>query len=74
MTAFEILIQDIDDDKLFPLAIKNHDQLFDLLAATGLPAVKAGRKTNQQKRDSLREKAKADGKGLREASVDATSI
>ena len=74
MTAFEILIQDIDDDKLFPLAIKNHDQLFDLLAATGLPAVKAGRETNQQKRDSLREKAKADGKGLREAWVDATSV
>ena len=74
ITAFEILIQDIDDDALFPLAIKNHDQLLELLAANGLPAVKAGKETNQQKRASLREKAKADGKGLRETWVDATLV
>jgi putative ATP-dependent endonuclease of OLD family len=74
ITAFEILIQDIDDENLFPLATKNHDQLLDLLAAKGLPAVKAGKETNQQKRASLRHKAQEEGKGLIEAWVDATPI
>lgn len=74
ITAFEILIHDIDDDALFPLATKNQDQLLELLAANGLPAVKAGKETNQQKRTSLRQKAQADGKGLREEWVDATPV
>jgi len=72
--AFEILIQDIDDDALFPLAIKNHDELLELLSTKGLPAVRAGKETNQQKRTSLRQKVQTDGKGLREAWVDATPI
>ena len=74
ITAFEILIQDIDDDALFPLAIKDHDELLNLLAANGLPAAKAGKETNQQKRTSLRQKAQADGKGLREAWVNAIPV
>ncbi len=74
ITANEILIQDVDDDDLFPLAIKNHDQLLELLTQHGLPAVKAGKETNQEKRSTLRQKATSDGKGLREAWVDATSI
>lgn len=72
--ALEILIQDIDDDALFPLALKNHDELLQLLASNGLPASKAGRETNQQKRASLRRKAGDDSKGLREAWVDAIPI
>lgn len=74
ITAFEILIQDIDDDALFPLAIKDHDELLNLLAANGLPAAKAGKETNQQKRTSLRQKAQADGRGLREAWVNAVPV
>ena len=74
ITAFEILIQDIDDETLFPLAIKNHDELLELLTVNGLPAIKAGKETNQQKRTSLRQKAQTDGKGFREAWVDAISI
>jgi len=72
--AFEMLIQDIDDDALFPLAIKNQDELLELLDANGLPAVKAGKETNQEKRDNLRAHAEAAGRGLREAWVDCTSI
>ncbi|MFI5247317.1 MAG: ATP-dependent endonuclease [Nitrospirales bacterium] len=74
VTGFEILIQDIDDDALFPLALKDHDELLELLAASGLQAVKAGKETNQQKRGSLRQKAQAEGRGLREAWVDALSV
>src|ERR1019366_7184823 len=74
ITAFDILIQDIDDDALFPLAIKDHAELLNLLAANGLPAVKAGKETNQQKRMSLRQKAHADGKGLREGWVNAIPV
>ncbi|GAG77503.1 unnamed protein product, partial [marine sediment metagenome] len=69
---FEIFVQDIDDDDLFPLALKNQDELLKLLDANGLPAVRAGKETNQEKRNSLRDKAQADGKGLREAWVDAS--
>ncbi|MFH1219992.1 MAG: AAA family ATPase [Candidatus Eisenbacteria bacterium] len=74
ITAFEILIQDIDDDALFPLALKNQDQLLELLAANQLPAVKAGKETNQEKRASLRRNVQAGGKGLREAWVDAMPV
>lgn len=74
ITAFEMLILDVDDDALFPLAIKNHDELLGLLNANGLPAVKAGKETNQEKRDTLRAHAQAAGKGLREAWVNATAI
>ncbi len=74
ITAFQICVQDIDDDTLFPLATKSHDELLELLAANGLPAVKAGKETNQEKRNKLRAHARAAGKGLREAWVDATTI
>lgn len=74
ITAFEMFIQDVDDDALFPLAIKNHDELLELLSANGLPAVKAGKETNQEKRSNLREHAEAAGKGLREDWVDCTAI
>lgn len=36
--------------------------------------LKARKETKQQKRTTLRQKAQSDGKGLREAWVDATSI
>ncbi len=74
ITAFEMSIQDVDDDALFPLATKNQDELLELLNANGLPAVKAGKETNQEKRDKLRAHAVAAGTGLREAWVDCTSI
>jgi len=74
IVGFEIFVQDVDDDDLFPLALKNHDELLKLLEANGLPAVKAGKETNQEKRNSLRDKAQADGKGLREAWVDASTV
>jgi len=74
ITAFEILIQDIDDDAFFPLGIKDHDELLTLLTASGLPAAKAGKETNQQKRSSLRQYAEAAGKGLREGWADAVGV
>jgi len=73
-TAFEILIRDVDDDALFPLALKDHDALLKLLAAAGLPAKAAGKETNQQKRDALRQKAFSDGKGQRERWCDALEL
>jgi hypothetical protein len=72
--AFEMLIEDVDDDDLFPLATKNHDQLFELLEKAGLPAVKAGKETNQEKRAALRQKAESEGKGKREQWVNATTV
>lgn len=74
ITGFDIMIQDVDDDALFPLATKDHDALMDLLRANGLPAVKAGKETNQEKRETLRRNAERNGVGLREAWVDATAI
>lgn len=74
IVGFEIFIRDIDDDDLFPLALKNHDELLRLLEANGLPAIKAGKETNQEKRISLLNKAQTEGKGFREAWVDATSV
>ncbi|HTW90106.1 MAG TPA: AAA family ATPase [bacterium] len=70
----EALVQDVDDDALFPLATKNQEQLLSLLEAQGLTATRAGRETNQAKRESLRRKAEADGKGLREAWVDVSDV
>ncbi len=72
--GFELLISDVDDDELFPLGLKNHDELYNLLAARGLPAKKAGKETNQEKRNVLRADAVAKGRGQREQWVDATSI
>jgi len=49
ITAFEIMIQDVDDDALFPLATKNHDELLELLVSKSLPAIKAGKRQNKKK-------------------------
>jgi hypothetical protein len=74
ITAFDILIEDIDADDLFPLALKNENELLDLLKANGLKAIKAGKETNQMKRIALRRKAEQDGKGLREEWANASSV
>src|SRR5690606_17680462 len=63
--AFEIRIHDVDDDDLFPLALKTHDQLLQLLQRRGLPATKAGKETNKEKRDALRKWAQDTGLGHR---------
>lgn len=72
--GFELLIQDVDDDGMFPLCLKGHDQLLDLLGQHGLPAIKAGKETNEEKRAALRAYAKASGLGVREKWVDASDI
>jgi len=72
--AFELRVQDVDDQDLFPLALKNHDQLLELLEKRSLPAVKAGKETNQEKRESLRKWAEGNGVGTRTDWVDASDI
>jgi energy-coupling factor transporter ATP-binding protein EcfA2 len=71
---FELLIADVDDDALFPLALKPHDELLTLLAARDLPAKKAGKETNQEKRAALRAHATAAGVGIRESWQDASAV
>jgi len=71
--SFELLIQDTDDDDLFPLCLKGHDELLALLDARGLPAVRAGKETNEEKRVALRQHAEAKGTAMREAWVEAGS-
>lgn len=70
---FELLVADVDDDELFPLAFKSHDELLALLTARNLPAVKAGKQTNSDKRRQLRDAASSSGVGQRQAWVDATA-
>jgi len=70
----EMLISDIDDDDLFPLALKRQDELVALLRARGLEAKKSGDITNQQRRSDLRAHATAADIGRREEWVDASSI
>lgn len=72
--AFEIRIHDVDDDDFFPLALKKHEALLELLRARGLPATRAGKETNKEKRDALRQWAQEQGRGLRTAWVDAQGI
>lgn len=72
--AFELLIQDIDDDALFPLGLKSHDDLLGLLQAWALPATPAGKETNQEKRKTLRDEAANKGVGLRESWADAGAV
>lgn len=71
---FELLISDIADDELFPLALRGHDALLQMLTERGLPAKKAGKETNQEKRAALRAHAEAAGVGTKEAWHDAVSI
>lgn len=73
-TQFELLVADVDDDDLFPLALKGHDELLTLLEERGLPAVKAGKQTNSQKRKQLRDAVTAAGVGQREEWVDAGDV
>jgi hypothetical protein len=68
------LIKDVCDDTLFPLATKGHDQLLELLAGMGLPAIRAGKETNQEKRDALRKKSLELGKGFKEDWVDVSEV
>lgn len=72
--SFGILIEDVDDDDLFPLALKSQDELLQLLSARGLPATKAGKETNQEKRNALREYARSQDIGIREEWVDASAV
>lgn len=72
--GFELRISDVDDDELFPLALRRHDDLMKFLGDRGLPAKRAGRETNQEKRAALREWAKSKGLGYRTEWVDASSI
>ena len=74
VSAFEILVKDVDEDAFFPLATKNHDELLKLLEENKLPAIKAGKETNQEKRNKLREHAQKAGIGFREAYVNAADI
>jgi putative ATP-dependent endonuclease of OLD family len=70
----QILINDIDYESFYPLALKNHDQLIDMLSSVGLPAKKAGKETNQEKRNSLREFATSKGAKVKEEWVDAEDV
>ncbi len=71
---FEIYIQDVEHHDMFPLVMKNHDELMELLKECNLPATKAGKETNQEKRNNIREAAEENGVGFKEDWVDATSI
>ncbi len=71
---FEALIRDVDDPELFPLVHKNQEQLLELLKKRGLPAVVAGKETNQEKRNVLRDAALTAGSGWRCDWVDALSL
>ena len=68
------MIKDIDFEDFFPLALKKHDELFQLLKRVGLPAVRAGQETNQEKRTKLRDYAITQGAVFKEIWVDASSI
>lgn len=72
--GFELRIQDVDDVDLYPLAMKKQDELLELLAARGLPAVPAGQQTNKEKRDDLRAAASAQGCATKADWVDAIAI
>jgi len=71
---FELLISDVDDESPFPLALRSHDELLQLLTERELPAKKAGKETNQEKRAALRAHATAAGVGSREQWVNASAI
>ncbi|MBN2465815.1 AAA family ATPase [candidate division WOR-3 bacterium] len=70
----EACIEDVDDPELFPLATKNHDELLGLLETRGLPAVRAGKETNQAKRNALRDYARQQGKKDKVDWVDVSDI
>jgi putative ATP-dependent endonuclease of OLD family len=72
--AFQTLIHDVDDPDLFPLALKRQRDLLGLLEARSLPAVRAGRETNKEKRDTLRDYALQNDFQYQEEWVDASSI
>ena len=74
VVAAQALIKDVDDDALFPLGTKDQVQLLNLLEKMGLPAVRAGKETNQEKRNALRMKARELGKGSREDWVDVSDV
>lgn len=58
---FEICIFDLESTDCFPLGLKNHDELLQLLESRGLEAVKAGKETNQEKRKTIRDHDSANG-------------
>jgi len=74
MEAFEIKISDVDFKQFYPLALKRHDDLLGLLQNNDLPAKKAGKETNQEKRNTLRQFAISKGGQPKEEWVDATTI
>ena len=71
---FEILISDVDDDDLFPLALKRQEELISFLQTRGYQAKKSGAETNEERRSTLRAHARAAGLGQREKWVDASAI
>jgi predicted ATPase len=68
----EVLVADVDAGDLFPLGLMDHDRLLKGLEDAGLKAVKAGKQTNQEKRDQLRAHLLFQGAPARESWVDAT--
>jgi putative ATP-dependent endonuclease of OLD family len=68
----ELLVKDTDVGGNFPLGLMDHDALLTALNAAGLPAVKAGKQTNQQKRDQLRQDARSKGATDKEEWVNAS--
>ncbi len=72
--AFQIFINDVDYQEFYPLALKKHDELIELLNEVGLPAKRAGKETNQEKRTALRDFAISKGASYKEDWVDANSI
>ena len=72
--GFDLLIRDSDVVEFFPLALQSHDMLLKLLGDRGLPATRAGKETNQEKRSRLRAWAEAQGLGYREDWANAQGI
>ena len=69
----EVLVKDVDAGGLFPLGLMAHDALLKGLDTAGHKAVKAGKETNQEKRDKLRKHYLSEGLEEKEEWADATS-
>ncbi len=65
--SIEVKIYDLNDPELFGMAaLKKHEDLLQLLKDRGLPAVAAGKETNEEKRSALRKHCQSQGIGLKE--------
>lgn len=68
----EACIYELDDPDLFGLGIKGQSELLELLETRGLPAVAAGKETNVEKRDALREHTISAGCGWKQDWIDVS--